>query len=117
LGKKEDRVELAGNWYDDNYQEDEDTHYETYAHPHVLPPHLLAYTISASSKVLSGKGKIVSLFLKVINACSSFCDFGDILSHGRCSFLYVLHRLRGSFSYCVALNGLTILIASIFFGC
>jgi hypothetical protein len=87
-------MELAGNWYNDNHQENEDNNCETYVHLHVLQPHALAYTSSASSEVVSGCGKIVSSVFKVIEACSSLCEFYAIFFQGNLSSVYFLHRLR-----------------------
>jgi hypothetical protein len=62
VSQKDARLNLTrGN--DDDDEQDDDADNEAHAHLHVLPPHLLAHTICASSEALSGGGKVVSLVL------------------------------------------------------
>jgi len=74
------RLRLTGRNNDDDEQ-DEDADKQAHAHLHILPPHLLADAICASSEALGGGGEVVGLVLQRVEASSSLRDLVDVVPH------------------------------------
>lgn len=53
----------------------------TYAHLHVLPPHLLADTVGTTTETLGGHGQVVGLILQRIEALAALRNLVDVVAH------------------------------------
>lgn len=71
---------LTGGNNDDNKENDDARDY-THSHLHILPPHLLAYSVGTSAEALGGYGKVVGLILKGIETLATLGHLVDVLSH------------------------------------
>jgi hypothetical protein len=79
-GRSQTRRELTrGN--DNDNEQDDDAHNEAHAHLHVLPPHLLAHAVGASSKALRGRCEVVGLVLEGVETLAALCGPLDVLPH------------------------------------
>lgn len=65
----------------DDDEEDDDADNQAHAHLHVLPPHLLAYTVGAPSEALRGDGKVVGLILQRVEAGTALGNLVDVVAH------------------------------------
>lgn len=74
---------LDDNGNDDNAEKDDDADCDDNSHLHVLPPHLLADSVGASSEALGGYGEVVSLVLKAVEILATLVDLVDVVAHDR----------------------------------
>jgi hypothetical protein len=66
---------------DDDEQQDDDADNQTHAHLHVLPPHLLAYTVGSAAEALGRNCQVVGLVLERIEALATLGDLVDVIAH------------------------------------
>lgn len=80
FSKRRDFVALTRGNNDDDEQDD-DADNQAHAHLHVLPPHLLAYTVGAPPEALCGDSKVVGLILQRVEAGTALRDLVDVVAH------------------------------------
>jgi hypothetical protein len=66
---------------DDDKKEDDDADNQAYTHLHVLPPHLLANPVGATTESLGRDGKVVGLVLESIETLATLGDLVDVIAH------------------------------------
>lgn len=66
---------------DDDQQQDDHTNNDADAHLHVLPPHLLSYSVGTTAETLGRLGKVVSLVLESVQAFTTLGDLVDVVAH------------------------------------
>lgn len=66
---------------DNNGQQHNNTDDDTHTHLHVLPPHLLAYTVGSTAETLSRLCKVVGLILERVQALTALGYLVDVVAH------------------------------------
>ena len=64
-----------------NNQQHNDTNNDPNPHLHILPPHLLAYSVCASAEALGGNGEVIGLVLECVKPLTTLRDFVDVIAH------------------------------------
>jgi hypothetical protein len=76
---------------DDDDQQEDDADDQAHSHLHVLPPHLLADSVGATSEALGRNSQVVGLVLQTVEALATLRDLVDVVAHdvdGRVNFLH-----------------------------
>ena len=66
---------------DDDEQKHNYAHNDPDPHLHVLPPHLLADSVGATTETLGGLVKVFGFVLKLVNVLATLSDGFEILFH------------------------------------
>lgn len=69
------------SWNYNNNKKDDDSNNQAHSHLHILPPHLLSYSVGPTAETLSGHGEVVGLILKGIETFATLRNFVDVLTH------------------------------------
>ena len=86
-------MQYRGPTSGDNNDEDEDDDAgnQAHSHLHILPPHLLPYSVGTATETLSGDGQVVGLVLEVVEALATLRHLVDVLSHHTHGVVNLLH--------------------------
>jgi hypothetical protein len=69
------------NGDNDNSNKDYDTEDEAQPHFHVLPPHLLSYSVCTPPEALCRVRQVICFILELVQVLSSFRGLVDVVSH------------------------------------
>lgn len=74
-------LETDDCWDNDKDQDDDNTSHDAHPHLHVLPPHLLPYTIRTTTETLGRLSEVISLVLEIVQPLTTLRNVLDIVAH------------------------------------
>lgn len=68
--------------YDNDDEQKDDANDDAHPHLHILPPHLLSYSVGATAEAVGLGREVVGLVLQIIQALAALRDLVDVVLHG-----------------------------------